>query len=96
MRYEPSCPDLGREASWPGQRIGSVEMANFFTADTHFEHGGALGLFRRPFASVAEMNEALIARWNEAVGAVDEGWHPLGTSVEGGSPAMPGERPVRA
>ena len=50
-------------------------MAIFFTADTHFGHGGAIGLFRRPFASVAEMNEALIARWNETVGADDEVWH---------------------
>ncbi len=50
-------------------------MATFFTADTHFGHGGALGLFRRPFVSVAEMNEVMIARWNEAVGADDEVWH---------------------
>ena len=27
-------------------------MAIFFTSDTHFGHGGALGLYRRPFASV--------------------------------------------
>jgi calcineurin-like phosphoesterase family protein len=47
----------------------------FFTADTHFGHGGALGRFRRPFASVADMDEALIARWNETVGAGDEVWH---------------------
>jgi hypothetical protein len=25
-------------------------LATFFTTDTHFGHGGALGLFRRPFA----------------------------------------------
>lgn len=50
-------------------------MAIFFTADTHFGHGGALGLFHRPFASVAEMNEVMIARWNEMVGADDEVWH---------------------
>jgi calcineurin-like phosphoesterase family protein len=50
-------------------------MAVFFTADTHFGHGGALGLFRRPFASVQEMDEAMIARWNESVGPADEVWH---------------------
>ena len=50
-------------------------LSIFFTADTHFGHGGALGLFRRPFASVAEMNEAVIARWNEAIRAGDEVWH---------------------
>jgi calcineurin-like phosphoesterase family protein len=50
-------------------------MAVFFTSDTHFGHGGALGLYRRPFASVAAMNEALVERWNEAVGPDDVVWH---------------------
>jgi calcineurin-like phosphoesterase family protein len=50
-------------------------MALFFTADQHFGHGGARGLFRRPFGSVAEMDEAMVARWNEVVGADDEVWH---------------------
>jgi len=50
-------------------------MAIFFTSDTHFGHGGALGLYRRPFASVAAMNEALLARWNETVGPEDTVWH---------------------
>jgi calcineurin-like phosphoesterase family protein len=50
-------------------------MAVFFTSDTHFGHGGALGLYRRPFASVAAMNEALVARWNETVGPDDAVWH---------------------
>jgi calcineurin-like phosphoesterase family protein len=50
-------------------------MAVFFTADTHFGHGGALGLFRRPFASVQAMDEAMISRWNERVGPADEVWH---------------------
>jgi len=47
----------------------------FFTSDTHFGHGGALGLYRRPFASVAAMNAALVDRWNAAVGPADEVWH---------------------
>jgi calcineurin-like phosphoesterase family protein len=50
-------------------------MAVFFTSDTHFGHAGALALYRRPFISVAEMNEAMVVRWNEAVGAEDEVWH---------------------
>jgi calcineurin-like phosphoesterase family protein len=50
-------------------------MAIFFTSDTHFGHGGALGLYRRPFASVAAMNEALVERWNETVGPDDVIWH---------------------
>ena len=44
-------------------------MAILFTADTHFGHGGALGLFRRPFPSVAAMDAALIEGWN----AVNDG-----------------------
>jgi calcineurin-like phosphoesterase family protein len=47
----------------------------FFTSDTHFGHGGALGLYRRPFASVAAMNAALAERWNATVGPEDEVWH---------------------
>jgi len=50
-------------------------MAVFFTSDTHFGHGGALGLYRRPFASVALMNAAMIERWNATVGPDDEVWH---------------------
>jgi calcineurin-like phosphoesterase family protein len=50
-------------------------VAVFFTSDTHFGHAGALALYRRPFASVAAMNEALIARWNATVGEQDEVWH---------------------
>lgn len=50
-------------------------MTVFFTADTHFGHGGALGLYRRPFASVAEMDAAMVASWNATVGADDEVWH---------------------
>ena len=49
-------------------------MAVFFTSDTHFGHGGARGRFRRPFGSVAEMDAAMIERWNETVGADDEVW----------------------
>jgi calcineurin-like phosphoesterase family protein len=47
----------------------------WFTADTHFGHGGALALYRRPFASVAAMDAAMVARWNETVQADDEVWH---------------------
>ena len=50
-------------------------MAVFFTSDTHFGHAGALSLYRRPFASVAEMNRAIAARWNETVTPEDAVWH---------------------
>jgi calcineurin-like phosphoesterase family protein len=50
-------------------------MAVFFTSDTHFAHAGARALYRRPFASVAEMDAAMEARWNAVVGPEDEVWH---------------------
>jgi calcineurin-like phosphoesterase family protein len=50
-------------------------MAVWFTADTHFGHAGALSLYRRPFGSVVEMNAAMLARWNDTVGAEDDVWH---------------------
>ena len=65
-------------------------MAIFFTSDTHFGHGGALGLYRRPFASVAAMNEGLMERWNETVGPDDVVWH-LGDFAIRQRPAVVGE-----
>ncbi len=50
-------------------------MATFFTSDTHFGDHRVLNLYRRPFASVAEMDAALIAAWNDVVGREDEVWH---------------------
>jgi len=50
-------------------------MAIFFTSDTHFGHGGALGLYQRSFPSVVAMNEAIVERWNATVGPDDEVWH---------------------
>lgn len=61
-------------------------MATFFTADTHFGHGGARGLYRRPFASTAAMDAAMEAAWNAAVGPEDEVWH-LGDFALGPKPA---------
>jgi calcineurin-like phosphoesterase family protein len=50
-------------------------LAPWFTADTHFGHAGALGFYRRPFASVAEMDATMVTRWNEIVKPDDEIWH---------------------
>jgi calcineurin-like phosphoesterase family protein len=50
-------------------------VARFFTADHHFGHGGARGLFRRPFVTTRAMDEALVERWNAVVAAEDEVWH---------------------
>jgi calcineurin-like phosphoesterase family protein len=50
-------------------------MATFFTSDTHFGDAYVIVRSRRPFASAPAMDAALIARWNEAVGAKDDVWH---------------------
>ena len=50
-------------------------MPAFFISDTHFGHENIIRTCRRPFASVAEMDEALVARWNERVGAADTIYH---------------------
>ena len=52
-------------------------MPVYFTSDHHFGHAGARSLYRRPFASVAEMDRQMIARWNSVVsqGDGDEVWH---------------------
>jgi calcineurin-like phosphoesterase family protein len=50
-------------------------MSTYFTSDHHFGHAGALGLYRRPYASVAEMDRQMIDWWNMVVGPEDEVWH---------------------
>lgn len=57
----------------------------WFTSDTHFGHGGSLGLFKRPFDSVAAMTEALVENWNAAVAPEDTVWH-LGDFAIGPKP----------
>lgn len=51
-------------------------MTVFFTADTHFSHRSMVERKWRPqYSTVAEMDEDLIARWNETVGPKDVVWH---------------------
>ena len=50
-------------------------MTSFFTADTHFGDHRTINIQRRAFASVAEMDAVLIAKWNAVVGEGDEVWH---------------------
>ena len=54
--------------------IEQIELKNglspnkiWFTSDTHFFHDKVVEYCQRPFASVEEMNEELIARWNSVV-----------------------------
>jgi len=50
-------------------------MKYWFTADTHFGHTAIICHCSRPFLSVAEMDEALIARWNAVVSPGDIVYH---------------------
>ncbi len=50
-------------------------MALLFTADTHFGDHRTINIHNRPFATVAEMDQALVAGWNATVGPTDEVWH---------------------
>ena len=43
----------------------------YFTADPHFGHENILKLCRRPFETIEDMNEAMIAKWNGRVTAAD-------------------------
>lgn len=47
----------------------------FFTSDTHFDHANVIKYSNRPFSSKEEMNEAMIERWNSAVGKRDIVYH---------------------
>jgi calcineurin-like phosphoesterase family protein len=47
----------------------------WFTSDTHFGHRNVIQYCKRPYASVDEMNEALIANWNAVVSPEDVVYH---------------------
>lgn len=47
----------------------------FFTSDTHFGHARIIELSGRPFADVAEMNDAIVERWNSVVSPDDTVYH---------------------
>ncbi len=50
-------------------------MATWFTSDTHFGDHRTLNIHKRGFASVAEMDAAMVAGWNAVVAPDDVVWH---------------------
>lgn len=46
-----------------------------FTSDTHFNHYNVIRYSRRPFQNTREMDDCLIACWNEMVGENDVIYH---------------------
>lgn len=50
-------------------------MSTFFTSDTHFGHTNIIRYCSRPFASVEQMNDELILRWNSVVKPDDVVYH---------------------
>lgn len=50
-------------------------MAILFTADTHFGHENIISYCGRPFNSIAEHDDALVANWNSAVNKGDTVYH---------------------
>ena len=46
----------------------------YFTSDLHLGHANAIGFTNRPFADVAEMNEAMINNINDTVSVKDQLW----------------------
>lgn len=54
----------------------------WFVSDTHFEHVNILTFCSRPFSSLEDMREKMIAAWNEVVATEDTVYH-LGDAFMG-------------
>ncbi len=50
-------------------------MTTYFTSDTHFGHENLIRFGRRPFKSLKEMDDTLIANWNAVVQENDTVYH---------------------
>jgi len=50
-------------------------MNYFFTSDTEFNHHNIIQYCNRPFSSIEEMNEGIIANWNSIITKKDTVYH---------------------
>lgn len=53
------------------EEVGKI----WLTSDHHFHHSNIIKYCNRPFGSVEEMNEALVANWNSVVKSDDHVYH---------------------
>lgn len=60
----------------------------WITSDTHFNHANIIKYCNRPFSSVEEMNETIIANWNKVVSEDDMVYH-LGDFALGDKSLVP-------
>jgi calcineurin-like phosphoesterase family protein len=52
-----------------------MRTTTWFTSDTHFGHAKIIEFCNRPFASMEEMDEEMIRRWNAVVAKGDTVYH---------------------
>lgn len=50
-------------------------MTTFVTSDLHFAHSNIIKLCNRPYANIAEMEDAIVTQWNSQVKAGDIVYH---------------------
>lgn len=78
MTYNGFTTAKAKEVIWILTNFGKDKKMNenvWFTSDTHFYHTNIIKYCNRPFNSVEEMNEKLIANWNSVVGKDSIVWH---------------------
>lgn len=70
---------VAKQAIWMLNNFGrekkNMTKNTWIVSDTHFYHENIIRYCNRPYANAVEMNEDLIAKWNNVVGKDDLVWH---------------------